>query len=312
VVGAHDIVGDVGARLTHFTLAPDTDDELGRVWIGIRSAGKHPALANFSHIWECEAGTNNASESGITDVADATASGGNRVNLAETDLNWDGGNWYEVLELAVEDTVTGGNETDNFGTFLWLLRAKVDSGTWNVQYRWGYQPMGSTADFIHGEIVEVSNTSWDFHEMGIQDLPLTNIKAFWNYGEQKEGDYCIQIWATRTSGSGDLDLDCVGLVPIDEGYCVSWGFDIVQSDAAGNWQFAESPSGEAQAIVDRSASLADTCPFDAHNFRLPPGDGRMIIFYARDTSSDIADVLDVNNGDVSGYFERWGILRGSE
>ena len=85
-VGAHDLVGDVGARLALFDLyAPAASNPVGEVWIGIRSANKHGTVGNFINVWECEDGVNGTNAS---DAVDSDASGGDRVTIQPGTATW--------------------------------------------------------------------------------------------------------------------------------------------------------------------------------------------------------------------------------
>lgn len=302
----HEPVGDVPARIYHLLVSPDTGDELGRIWIGVRSDERIPGAytaANFANIWECEDGTNNASEGGISDAADATASGGNRVTVSESSLDWDN-TWHECLSIKLSDATT--YYAAQYGLLMWLLRSKVTAGEWEVQLRFGYNGMDD-ADFIQKEIVTIDNTSWDFSEMGNQHIPIVDPKAF---SHSYEGNFEVQVWAQRTSGSGDLHLDCLCPIPVDEGYFICKEFDI--SAGVGNSLFIrETPLGKSAVAVTVTGPTYKYFPeFESNEFCVPPGSGRYIIVYARSGSSDITDKIDI--GGANGYYERWLSLRGSE
>jgi hypothetical protein len=307
---AHDIVGDVGARVGTFIFysAAAGADVVDRLWMGFRSAGKYgQTLANFDPIWECEDGTNNANESGIVDGADANASGGNKVTVTETDLDWDD-TWHEVLELVIDDV--SANESDQYGVYLWLLRALVSAGTWEVQLRWGYSGMPD-ADHAQGRIVSVSATSYDMHEMGVFQLPIRDLKVFSTTAitDAADDDMGLQLWAQRTSGAGTLTLDCLCLIPIDEGYLVASDLDIA---AAETGYFGYSPMDTHQILHVGAAAIEHIPSVDVHNFNLPLGDGRIVAVYARSLSHDLTDVMRFDTGEAGEYFERWLSLRGSE
>jgi len=307
-----DIVGDVPARLNYLTvLSSAAGDELGRIWAGMRSANKHGTLANFEPIWECEDGTNGTD---AADVVDATASAGDAVRVTPGTATW-----AERLELLMVDTVTLLQEEEQYGDFLWLLRAKVSAGTWEVQLRFGYGGMAD-ADFVRGPIVEVTNTSWDIHECGMASIPGRNLRIFatggWVSGLDQH--YAVQVWARRTAGAGTVDFDCLLLMPVDEGFVFSNEFVCTWTDGStyDTWLFGEAPTGETQALTflydsdpaDALLVIEYIPPLSTSGFRLPIGDGRLIIVYARTASTNITDVITVDMQ----YTERWSSLRGAE
>lgn len=310
-VAAHDIVGDVGARIEKLFFGPNSADSIARLWAGIRSASKHGTLANFITTWECEDGANNGNESGIADTVDATASDGNMVRITETDLDWDqstnGNVFYEVLEIELKDV--SANESDNYGTFLWLLRAKVSAGEWRVYARYGFSGMPDD-DRIYGQVISITSTSWNIYETDIQNVPIRNLQAATpaQAADTYDQYFAIQIWAQRVSGAGTLDLDCLHPIPVDEGYGVFKG---LPPNTAVFLAF-QSPKDEGWSATVTAGGWSTPGLMSMSNFTLPPGDGRMIIAWARESSSDITDQLQMATGDTGTYYERWLSLRGAE
>ena len=306
VVGAHDIVGDVGARLRFFDI---DSGNTHRHWMGIRSAGKHGAdgVAQFGPIWELEDGTNNAAENGITDEGDATASDGNMVEVTENQLDWDAGTFLQVCRLTINN-VQSGHTDHQFGNYLWLMRAKVDSGIWEAKLYIG-NTIPSYA--IERDIVEISDTDWRYYEMGIAPITDRDLHAILPADIYKpaENSFSVYPFARRTSGSGDLNVDCLIPIPIDEGFCKT-NYAGTANHAIGN-----SPEGtwSAQEWNDSGPTMGYPGSIKSiENFVLPPGDGRVYCVYERDGSSVIGDTITFNQADVGRYYERWLSLRGSE
>jgi hypothetical protein len=311
VVAAHDIVGDVGARVRLFDLYDSASDNLKTFWMGIRSANKHGAngITNFVNIWELEDGTNSTD---VSDTVDATASGGNRITVTESAVDWDDGSFHSVLYILLSNV--SANPEDNFGRFLWLLRGKMSSAsTWEIKLRFTFPGAGSNpAFFIDGPIVEFSSTSWFNKEMAVMPISLRNIHVITNadFSKDNEGNYRIDIYARRTSGSGDLHLDCLIPIPVDEGSCklVSQ-----ESIAADHLIFGESPEGILDGIVYSGSNITQFVEVESlTDFYLPPGDGRIYCVYEGISASNITDVVIFNNADSGRYYERWLSLRGSE
>jgi hypothetical protein len=309
---SQDIVGDVGARVRFWRMTSATSAAV--FWMGVRSANKHGAtgITNFEEIWECEDGTNNASESGITDTVDATASGGNRVTLTETDLNWDDGTYRMVLNLKLSDI--SANEQDNFGKYLWLLRAKASAGssTWDVKLQYSYHYSTNPVSPIDSEIVEVSGTSWNIYEMGLSPIGLRNMHALLDtdFGFSNETTFRVDIFARRTSGAADLHLDCLCPIPTDEGFCKVERTSAADTDVT---IFGYSPEGTTavMAHTNANAPIRTAGTVNDEGFRLPLGDGRTYIV-ASNTSYHDLNNLSVNASDVGKYYECWLSLRGSE
>jgi hypothetical protein len=311
-VGAHNIVGDVGARIRLFDIL-HANKNLRRYWMGIRTADKHGAtgISNFVATWEAEAGSPGTD---VTETADATASGGTKDVVSESALDWDTATFWRVF-LSVLTNVSA-NEEDQYGNFLWLMRAKVTSGTWEVKI--AFEPT-STRDTVWTEVVELTNTSWNYFEMGVQPIGFRNLHAILegDYAKSAEGlSFTVSPWARRTSGSGDLEVDCLVRIPVDEGF-----LKIEASADAGTNEhvlFGHAPEGIKSTIAYNPAAANQATQKPAikgiHNFTLPPGDGRIYCVYSDQAGGAdvLADTITFNDGDTGKYYERWLSLRGSE
>jgi hypothetical protein len=309
-----DVVGDVGARIHRLDIVSEAgDDALDRVWIGIRSTDKMAVTpANFVPIWELEDGLN---DTDVTDTVDATtASGGNKLVVSESGVNWDN-EWHRVCRIQMQDILGGADEDDQVGRFLWLLRAKTAASTeWEVRLGFGYTGM-HTSDHVVSETVTIDSTSWDYKECGVGTIPLRDLRIITNDHaalNTYEGEWQIEVWAQRTSGTGDLDLDCLCPIPLDDGFLYLEGMGLSAADAS-RCTIATSLRDDIDAVSinDTDTDIIDM-PLEAPvNFRLPPGDGRLVIVYARATSSDITDIIKINTGNVGRYAPRWLTVQGA-
>jgi hypothetical protein len=305
-VGAHDIVGDVGARIRQFSILTPGNGDLSAYWMGIRSANKHGAtgISNFAPVWELEDG-NNATD--VTDTVDAVASGGYNITVSESVRDWDDGEFHLVSTINLGD-VTAYPE-DQLGKFLWLLRATASTSTWEVRLQ-----LHSGVSVITQDPVELSTAvGYHWQPLSISKIPLHSIRSIntGDYAATNFGEVGVKIHARRTSGSDDLKLDCLALIPVDEG---SLYLDVVTDPVAIEEMIGESPSGQFQAIrkdtTDDGIHDYKTI-LDPNNFRLPPGDGRIYCVY--ETSPDVlSETITFNDGDVGRYYERWLSLKGKD
>ena len=309
-VTAHNTVGDVGARIRFFDIRNNFD--LHRYWMGIRSAGKHGAtgVSNFEEIWEAEAGTPGLD---TTETGEGTASGGNMDVVAESFYNWDTPTFFDVFTISLDQL--SANEEDLFGNFLFLMRAKVASGTWETRLE--FAP-GIGDSFVKKDIVEINDTDWNYYEMGTQAIGFRNLHAITDgdFSKSVEGKgFIVALWARRTSGSGNLHIDCLCPIPIDEGFIKLEG--TINSASVEHVMFGHSPEGHTGALSwDNAASEAHQkiAIKGIDNFTLPPGDGRIYCVYSpKAGDSDVlTNTIVFNDGDVGRYYERWLSLRGGE
>jgi hypothetical protein len=310
VVGARDIKGDVGARI-RFHETKNNNLGLIKYWMGIRSANKHGAtgISNFVDTWELEDGFNYPD---VADNVDGVASGGNRITVTESGVDWDDGDFHNVCYIDLDDVSTP-NEADQMGNFLWLLRAEgTSSDVWEVRLRFW---LGRDDNYIIKDIIEVSSyEGWRYYEMGISPISLHNFQTIIDadYDTDNIDGYSITVQARRTTDSdGVLKLDCLIPIPIDEGFCKisTPGNALTVSDMLG-----QSPTGLAQVIrrdYTNDALLGWGTVDSIENFVLPPGDGRIYCVYSGNPSI-IGDTVIFNDGDTGRYYERWLSLRGAE
>jgi len=316
-----DIPGDAPTRMWQIRFLPrGASDHLGRIWAGIRSERHTPGClySRFQNIWEAEDGTNNAAESGITDDPGTDPNGaspgsaaGIFVKLIPADLTWDD-TWHEVYRIEISDMVTANaHPQEQYGLLKWLLRTMVTSGEWQVQLKFGYRAMADD-DFVENDIVDITNTSWDYYDMGQRSIPLRDVRApihpFSPIGTADvERGYTVQVWARRTSGTGNLYLDCLCPIPMDEGYFIASGFDADQ--ATGDLLiYTETPLNTSSCVLYDGTNLdiAKWVEYDSDSFNfVPAATGYLVIVYARESTSDLTDLLTY----YGLYTSRWFALR---
>jgi len=323
-LAAHDIVGDVPARINALGMRKGNAEagSLYRVWLGVRSAAKHGAsgVTAFVPVWECESGTNNAAETGITDdnatdVNGASPGGGSGifVKVIETDLDWDTATFLNVFYMTLAQAgYTTMSDAD--GRFVWLLRAKVTAGTWQVRLRDGFYNIPAN----HHDPVAISSTGWNYYQVAVSTISARNKQALdtTQLAVGLDRNASVAIEARRTAGAGNLYLDCLCPIPTDEGFLYIPDTYLV-SGGTQDCFFGEGPRGHAQVVQVADAGtdyITDNDAFEAEHFRLPPGDGRIICCYAQQSSSALADQIEFGDPStaISSYTERWPSLRGAE
>lgn len=300
--GASPVVGDVPARIRHMTIRSDaTGSRVGRLWIGLRSEDKHNTLDDFEPIWECEDGTP-GTDAALAADATASPTGGGNTKVTVTPGT---ATWAKRLTITLGDVTSA--DYNNLGFYLWLLRYKLSAGssTWDAQLRFGYSGMADD-DFVRGDIVELDNSSWDYIEMEAKMLPVRG--RF--YTAVLEVGNTVQIWARRTSGGANLDLDCLVPLTVDEGWLKIEDVDLAAGSVE-NLSVSEHPDGFLQAREWDTSGILAVATLGGDNFRLPVGDGRMYVVYAGPTDSDLT-TGGISFLSGSGFVERWANLRGAE
>ncbi len=322
---AGDVPGDAGGRLAPLSLATfgsawPEGGALDRIWIGLRSRQKHPGwFGYFTPVWECENPRATLGTS-ATRVADTTASPGEagdtlvRVTPGTATL-------AKRLRIRLSDIIgSSATHSAEFGLFAWLLRARVSTGSWRVHLRYGHYHW-LDGRFVRGPEFDVSNTNWDIYHAGVRSIPLAAERGAGKYGglaleNRGYGSYTVEVWAERTSGSGTLDLDCLCLVPVDEGFAFLSGAALysVEGGPAVCW-LDTSPADEVSSASFGDLAvrgLTGRAVVSAQNLYLPPGEGCMVIVYARTGGSALGETLVVGHGGSAIYYPRYLSLRGAK
>ena len=287
-------VGDIHARLAQVKLLADNVVGHSRFWLGFRPS-RYGTAANFQSTWSLRLGNNFGDDTtGGTDNADATARDGYKVVC---DFGGETGLVQRVNIIA--DGVTA-NESDQRGEFQVLLRAKNSAaGTTRVRLRSGWYN-----DFPQSRSrVAISSTAWLLYDMGTVNIPNSRLKG----GAQSLVYYGFAIDAEQVSGTPDLELDCLILIPRNEGF--------VYADMTGEASFTSSlpyyayhrADGKKECDAQDAGGrvVASTAPDISGG--LPVAPGIMVIAADAGTASAFT-TIDVELK----VYQRWDWLRGSE
>ena len=299
--------GDVGARIRELQITDPAEAGLDRVWIGLRSVQIVETPANFVPIWEIE----NVAAAAGTDcsgpTSDTTASPGSGNTKRTVSFATVTG-WAKRWALDLQNVSV--NYLDNIGRFLWLFRYKVDAETeCEIYLRWGSLPTAATESFIEGPKKLADNTDWDFLEMGDAQIPPHSMKlditTNWIDWVKRS---TIEIWAKRTAGSGSLHMDCLCLIPLDEGYLIAKNIGCTSS--LFTFRYYKAVNDMSLAIcIDNLYEPRNWPSWSEGNFDLPPGNGNIVLVHAREASSVLADSITIPGIQ---WYPRWANLRGSE
>lgn len=293
--------GDYTARLAEMTIAPlSVAGTITRTWVGFRS-NRFGTLANFKSKWEIENGSL-STDAATTTANDSTASGISpksvRVSFAtQTGL-------VERVKIGMSQVTT--DYGDQVGEFIVLLRAKVNDGSTVCRVRLSSGYFGAT-NWNTRELVTVSGTGWNIYELGTVKIP--EIGRSYS-SESVASRQALRLEAQRVSGSSTLDLDCLILVPYDEGFVYTSGGQIFGGGTTGTLVVSNGPDGELAATGHNSVYGA--AYYDGVAVTLtggvPVGTTGAIVVGANAADSNINDTLYF----VITTYERWATLRGND
>lgn len=192
-------------NLTHLAGAQEeSNGPIGRCWIGIRP--EYNGLSAFEPVWACEDGTNGTD---ATDAGEPTAVTSNKVVVSfATDTSL-----VRRMFISVGDVLSsyGHLVTENthyFGTYRVLVRARVTGATTcGMEMRYGYDATDANLKRYTAEYPD--DTDWRYYDMGEILIPPEGPYATDAY------NCAIHLFAERLEGSGNLELDCIMLVPAE-------------------------------------------------------------------------------------------------
>lgn len=236
-------------------------------WLGFRT-DRFGERANFVPTWECEDGTLTNSTS---EVADATASGGSKVQCTFGDESM-----LPRVTVKVEDVTT--DYTDQRGIFNILLRAKLTAaGTCRVRLLDG---LSSADSWRTQSRVTISSESWKLYELGTVVIP----SARGRYTSSFMRKCALRIEAERTSGSGNLELDCSVPIPSAEGalHVEGGAVHYVLGDRRPIYVLTH-PAGEMDAWSYSGGFPVKSVTCNPENYGLPTGAGLLVLAGQRET-----------------------------
>ncbi len=267
--------GDLSSRINILELGNYTGTALDDVWIGIRPA--YSGTASFKSRWECEYGTNVSTTYGTaSDVADAAAINGTAVQCTFAD-NTTMGQRFRIGAWSVIGSATD----DMAGRYLALGRLKCGTSTeFLVDLYHGMGQLGSTPQGIElvGE-TKVSNNLYKLVELGNVQMPPPGMKIFDDIIAKGYDTYVepyLYLFAQRISGTGNLWMDCIILIPSDHLLTIkNAGY------SNGAFDLLEYCSGsDGKSIVFRynsSAAHSEIVEHSVNDFTWPADNGLMIL-----------------------------------
>lgn len=292
------VYGDTWARLAQIKVGSDVGAP-EKIWMGFRSE-RFGTAANFQPVWNLRLGHTFGTDTtgGITN-ADVTAQDGFKViTTFATDATL-----VSRVKIVV-DNVTA-NEADQRGRFLVLLRCKVGAATvCRVRMKDGFR---YASNFRTQSRVVVSDTDWNVYELGTVQIPSPgHLQASGTFV-----NYQIDIEAERVSGANALDLDCLIMIPIAEGW--AYGEEAAINPASSNDYYILSRAGGQKVSMTVNAGSGTVYYPGVPRVEggLPVGStGYVVMAGGRVTAGGVATSAQVDV--VMTAYHRWAHLRGAE
>lgn len=292
---------------TFIDLEAGTDSSgLAEFWIGFKTS-KRGTRGNFKSVWELESGS---ATTNVSSTGDATASNGNKMQWSPAASG--GTNMNTRVQMNVFDA-DGTNFEDQAGLHTILLRAKItDTTTFRVRLASGYQ-LDTLRDNAR---VLISSTDWKLYDLG------TVLIAPSRYPMERPTDglfrnrlpsFMLAVKAqVAVENSGSLDLDCLALIPQEDGACHISSAS-VNNGEAGELHMIHGPDDRRQAYTVSSGGLdglgiAKSATPEADNYFLPTGQGTMVLAAQDADQHRLLEECRV----ILRFYPRWVFYRGAD
>lgn len=307
-----DVVGDVPARPYYFKLYNGNVGLAGeKVWMGFRSDAKCGSgdASDYIALWELEDATPGLNGTASPDATASPGGGGNTyMEVDPTDTTWENG--FHIST----GTVKGDTDVSMFnGTFLVLMRAKVDTATCQVKLKHRLTAADSPAKI--GPVVDVSATVWTIYNLGLVTFPTANRRAFPIALKDATHDRAetLELWCRDKPGAlgAVIDCDCFVLIPVDE-YFTYVHFTSIITGVTQCW-IAVAPDDEAAGstlAITGDDWWYEPNPVQIIGAGMPVGDGRMFLCIAE--ADDAAPAFDDDIDVDLAWYPRWISYRGAE
>lgn len=287
------VVGDVPSRIydTFFLYSAS----LRYVWAGFR-ASRNGVLANFVPAWDLfHASYLLATSSDTVVAADATTRNGVSavfITFASTAA------LATRVRINVADITA--NKEDQRGTYVCLMRARIPSGTARARISSGFGNASYSNAYFINPRVTISGSSWFLYNMGILRLPAINRQA--GGFNDVMAQAAVIIDAERVTGSSNLVLDCLILIPYNDAYME---FDTGNNSAdASVYVNADFTTAAYDSNTIQAASIQQNA------WGMPANNEAPLLVLAGQTAT--AHVLTTTTALSAFVTPRWRTLRGNE
>jgi hypothetical protein len=294
--------GDVNARLTRLTLTPQSGGATfyNDFWVGFKS-NRFGNPANFIPVWALHYLASSRGND-MSAEADATAYDGTKNVCTFSSIPTMA---QRATTFVIDVTM---NPADQRGTYTALLRARVSTAGTQVRCQMvtglGLTATGLITEPIYRSRLVITQTQWQLYPVGDVVIPPAHLDSSFTLN-----NVGVQIRAERLAGTGNLELDCMILIPVDDGFVyVKLPIEI---SSLGSLIIIQNPDDSIRTVINMSNQALLTPSATPRNLSLPANDSspRIIVAAQGDLNgSDKNDTIDV----AVAYAQRWATLRGAE
>jgi hypothetical protein len=291
--------GDAAARIASLVMGSDAGTFVTEFWIGAKDdRGGTINPFNFVPVWNLHNGTLWGDDDVSVEV-DATALDGYKVRAG-----WAWGDLTLLPKVTIQlSQAVSFHLADQRGRYRALLRARVTDPSLISRVRLGQAFVSNDlATFAYNSRQLIGpGSGWFYYDMGQVSIPPLRSPSGTTWDNAG-----FRIDAEKVSGTGDLELDSLILIPMDHSLhavCDNFGVDSVTILNLVSW-----PDGDLTGLITdfEGMSVQAVIP-NQNNWALPQGNGAIVCAAQYADESD----LDLTIWPTLRVYERWQTLRGS-
>ena len=282
-------IGDQPARLADVTItAGSGNGTLTEMWVGFKSG--RLSSNGFSGSADCVWGLYLGDlYDDSTSAADGTAKVANRVRCTFATSTC----LVSRAEVDMVEVSVGAN--DIRGRHTILLRAKCGDSSTTARVRLSVGAKGGIWK-AQPSRVSINGTSWDIYHVGVVENP--------DIFRLARTSFALRIEAERTAGTSYLDVDCLILIPSDEGFI---HLEDLVLPASQTVDIVIRPEGEYGAYQG-NAIIPTAQVIGGFPIHADASNSYAIVCGKRQQSSVLTDEVKI----TVDVYPRWTTLRGTE
>lgn len=279
---SYTVAGDAHARVAKAVIANAASVYLN-TWIGAKSDRYGVNPANFVPCWTVLT----AAGLDSTKTADATAVSGYKI-VSDFGLSGVAMGPKAYAQVGAQTA----NSSDQRGRYFALVRAKITNSTLNTNIRIGQGYLtGTTPTIAYMPRLNITGTAaaagWRYYPLGTVRVP--SIDGIFEEALNLSG---LVVAAEKISGSGNLEIDCITLIPAEHAVDVSlnYGYGNVAGGAS-TLNIITRPDQKSYAVSYRATTeILEAALITPTTWSFPTGSG-VIVCAAQGATSGVSDQL---------------------
>jgi hypothetical protein len=283
----NNVDGDVASRIGCMEIMPQSFNRRGQFWAGFKSA-RMSDPGYFASVWSCALGDAISADTFGTVTASAVSGTALACTFGTTSAL--------TLRSIIKVSDVTSYISDQRGSYNVLLRCYLSSTSAQVRIVYGYynDSFNYFVNPVYRSLVPIDTTllGYQMYDVGQVTIPPQRSNALTDWSNM-----AIGIEAERTGSQGTLYLDCLKLIPVDDGAIKVTGDAFSGTDKVRVYHYGDDTVVSEQ--IDEASGTALASPATVTgalvsspiNWGLPLGSGYLIF---ANNSGSIGDKCNVS------------------